>query len=70
MRIFCLKWEVMLTLGRWVVSEKALASEMFQLCPLTAPSKGTAEQHQAEDGESGGGTLEERFPCSQWKVLQ
>ena len=70
MRIFCLKWEVMVTLGRWVVSEKALASEMFQLCPLTAPSKGTAEQHQAEDGERGGGTLEERFPCSQWKVLQ
>lgn len=45
-----LKGEVMVTLGWWVLSEKALAAEMVQVCPLTAPSKGTAVQHQAKDG--------------------
>lgn len=50
-----LKEEAMVTLGRWVLSEKALTAEKLQVCPLTAPSKGTAEQHQAKDGGRGGG---------------
>lgn len=55
----------MVTLGRWVLSEKALAAEMVQVCPLTAPLRAQLCNIRLKMEEE-----KEMFPCSQWRAAQ